>query len=85
LIDAGFGQFHSHPQLDLVQNMVELVIAGALLEAGGNRFQAQKRCGFEAPRKERELELLERIQRPAPVLDRAAPPLCSDPLCPAAQ
>jgi hypothetical protein len=35
-IDAGFCEFHGHPELDLTQNLVELFVAGAVLEIGGD-------------------------------------------------
>jgi hypothetical protein len=38
-IYTGFCEFHGHPQFDLAQHLVELLVPGALLEVGGDGLQ----------------------------------------------
>jgi hypothetical protein len=56
LIHTGFCEFHGHPQLDLGQHLIELFVAGTILQVGRDGLQAQQRPGFESSRKKRKLE-----------------------------
>ena len=57
------------------KHLIELFVAGAVLKVGGDGFQTQQRRGFERSGQKAELELVECIERPAAVFDRAAAPL----------
>ena len=54
--------------------LVEPLVARAVLEVGGHGFEPQQRALVERTGQQPELELVERIERPAAVLDRAAAP-----------
>src|SRR5580693_2288665 len=71
---TGFGELDRNAQVDLGQHGIELFIAGTVLEIGGDGLQPQQRTLIQRPRQQAELELVERVQRAAAVLDRAPAP-----------
>src|SRR4029077_3466219 len=72
---AGFGKLDRDPQVDFGQHGIELFVAGAVLEIGGQGFQPQQRALVDGPGQQPELELVEGIERAAAMLDRTAAPL----------
>src|SRR5580704_15414774 len=71
---AGFGELDRNPQIDLGQHGIELFVAGAVLEIGGQGFQPQQRALIQRPRQQTELEFVEGVERAAAMLDRAPAP-----------
>jgi hypothetical protein len=66
LIYAGFGQLDRNPELYLAQHLVELFVAGTVLEVGGDGLKPQQCRGLV------ELELVERVEGAAAMFDRPA-------------
>ena len=54
-------------------DLIELVVSRGVVEVGGDRFQPQHHGLVERAREQSELNLVQRIERPAAVFDRAAP------------
>jgi len=73
--ETGFGQFDRDPQVDFRKHLVEAIVAGTVVEVGGDGFQPQHRRLIQGAAKEPDLEFIQRVERPATVFDRAAPAL----------
>ena len=68
------GDFDLDPQLDLGQDAVEGGVARAVLEMGGHRLELLQRRRGQVAAQQPDLELVERVERHPPPLDRVAPP-----------
>ncbi len=71
---ASLGDFDLDPQLDLGQHAVQGGVPRAVLEMGGHRLELLERSRGQVAAQQPDLELVERVERQPPPLDRMAPP-----------
>lgn len=71
---AGFGELDRNPEVDLGKDLIELLVAGTVLEVPRDCLEPQQRALIEAAGQQPELELIKRIKRPAAIFHSAAAP-----------
>ena len=70
--EAGFGQFDRDAKVNFGQDLIDPIVARAVLEVAGYRFEPQHRGLVEGAPKQAELELIESVKRAPAMLDGAA-------------